>query len=253
MKNIKKIVFHFVCITIFLASFFTLKAQPFNNSWINYNQQYFQFKIAETGIFRIDSTTLFNAGIPLSSINPQNFQLFARGQEIPIYIEGENDGIFNQNDFIEFYAQHNDGWFDEGLYGSVIDHPNPYYSLTTDTISYFLTWNNLTTNNRIIVETDTNFSAYTPIAYFTKENVEFYTAGNGTSNPYYDGETINIGGSGVSRNSTSSNIYRFSIIIRVRRSISCSIKLNVFFSKVSNWSICRKVSVCFYNNSIVSC
>lgn len=198
MKNIRKIVFHLVCTTIFLVSFFTLKAQPFNNSWINYNQQYFQFKIAETGIYRIDSTTLFNAGIPLSAINPQNFQLFARGQEIPIYVEGENDSVFNQNDFIEFYAQHNDGWFDEGLYGSASNHPNPYYSLTTDTISYFLTWNNSTANNRIIVETDTNFSAYAPIAYFTKENVEFYTAGNGTSNPYYDGETINIGGSGVS-------------------------------------------------------
>lgn len=198
MQKVKK---HFPKISLFFIAFwswlFTF-GQPFNNSWINYNQQFFEFKIAETGIYRIDSATLFNAGIPLSSINPQNFQLYARGQEVAIFIEGENDGVFNQNDYIEFYAEHNDGWLDEQLYGSATNHPNPYYSLTTDTITYFLTWNNATNNLRFQVETDTNFSAYSPVTHFIKENVQFFTAGNGTTNPYYDGETMNIGGQGVS-------------------------------------------------------
>lgn len=193
-KHFPKISLFFIALWSWLFTF----GQPFNNSWINYNQQFFEFKIAETGIYRIDSATLFNAGIPLSSINPQNFQLYARGQEVAIFIEGENDGVFNQNDYIEFYAEHNDGWLDEQLYGSATNHPNPYYSLTTDTITYFLTWNNATNNLRFQVETDTNFSAYSPVTHFIKENVQFFTAGNGTTNPYYDGETMNIGGQGVS-------------------------------------------------------
>ena len=68
-------------------------AQTYHNNWINYNQQYYKFKIAETGIYRIDSATLANSGIPLNSINPQNFQLFSRGEELPIHIEGEGDGV----------------------------------------------------------------------------------------------------------------------------------------------------------------
>ena len=51
---------------------------------------------------RIDYQTLINSGIPISSINPRNLQLFARGKEVPIYIEGENDGVFHPTDFIEF-------------------------------------------------------------------------------------------------------------------------------------------------------
>src|SRR5690606_12296919 len=57
---------------------------------------------------------------------------------------------------------------------------------------------NATNNLRFQVETDTNFSAYSPVTHFIKENVQFFTAGNGTTNPYYDGETMNIGGQGVS-------------------------------------------------------
>lgn len=194
-KNSSKNFFFVIVFTIISPFLF---AQSFNNSWINYNQQYYKFKIAETGIYRIDSATLFNAGIPLNTINPRNFQLFARGQQIPIYIEGENDGVFNTTDFIEFYAKHNDGWLDEVLYGSVANQPNPYYSLTTDTISYFLTWNNATNNLRFTLETDTAFSAYTPTNFVIKENLEIYTQGNGSANPYYSGEALSVGGSSVS-------------------------------------------------------
>lgn len=178
-------------------------AQTYNNSWINYSQQYYKFKVAETGIYRIDSTVLADAlaiaGTSLSSVNPQNFQLFARGVEVPIYIEGEGDGSFDGNDFIEFYGQKNDGWLDEPLYGSAANHPSPYYSLFNDTISYFLTWNTLTINNRLTLETDTNFSAYTPINSFFKENIEVYSSGSKIPlDPYYDGKTISAGGSAVS-------------------------------------------------------
>ena len=163
-------------------------AQPFNNSWINYSQQYYKFKIAKTGIYRIDSATLASSGVPISTINPQNIQLFARGVEVPIHIEGEGDGAFNNTDFIEFYGEYNDGWLDEPLYGGASEHPSPYYSLFNDTINYYLTWNTLTSNNRLVLETDVNFGAYTPINYFEKERVQFFSNGSKkTSDPYYDG------------------------------------------------------------------
>ena len=181
----------FIGVTAFAFS------QPYNNSWINYSQQYYKFKVAETGIYRIDSTVLANAGIPIATINPQNIQLFARGVEIPLYIEGEGDGVFDGADFIEFYGQYNDGWLDESLYGGAANHPNPYYSLFNDTINYYLTWNSSTTNNRLTLETDTNFSAYTPINYFNKKSIQYYTVGQSAGAAgfvYYDGETNSYGG-----------------------------------------------------------
>ena len=182
--HFRQILFFIITVGISISSF----AQPFNNSWINYSQQYYKFKVSETGIFRIDITTLTGSGIPISTINPQNIQLFSRGVEIPIYIEGEGDGVFNSSDFIEFYGEHNDGWFDEQLYGGASNHPSPYYSLFNDTISYYLTWNNLVSNNRLIVENDLNFGVYTPISYFDKERIQVFSNGSKHGNdPYYDG------------------------------------------------------------------
>jgi hypothetical protein len=193
INNFKQLVFLIILVGLTSFAF----SQPYNNSWINYSQQYYKFKIAETGIYRIDSAVLANAGIPIASINPQNIQLYVRGAEIPLYIEGEGDGVFNGTDFIEFYGQHNDGWLDEPLYGSALNHPNPYYSLFNDTINYYLTWNTSTTNNRLTLEIDTNFSAYTPINYFDKKSVQFYTIGQSAGSAgfvYYDGETNFYGG-----------------------------------------------------------
>lgn len=199
MKVFNKIIIELkqlLFLTIFVGITSFAYAQPYNNSWIDYSQQYYKFKVAETGIYRIDSTVLSNSGIPLSSIDPQNFQLFARGVEIPIYIQGEGDGTFDGTDFIEFYGRYNDGWLDSSLYGGAINHPSPHYSLFNDTIYYYLTWNTSTSNNRLILETDTNFSAYTPINYFNKESVEYYVTGHSSGGEYfyYDGETNGFGG-----------------------------------------------------------
>ena len=84
-------------------------AQPYGNEWINYDQKHLKFPIVTTGVFRIQFDELSNAinktGESISSISPANFQIFGRGQELYIHIEGGNDGSFDQGDFIEFYAK----------------------------------------------------------------------------------------------------------------------------------------------------
>ncbi len=191
MSSLLKKTYYFFILTTLLIGAANSYAQPYGNEWINYTQQYYKFQITETGIYRIDSAVLANAGIPIATINPQNIQVFGRGVEIPIYIEGETDGIFNGSDFIEFYAEKNDGWYEEKFYGTAADHPNPYYSLINDTATYFITWNNSTSNSRLVLETDTNFSAYTPIPAFTKETLQFYNT------KFYDGKTLPVGTSSI--------------------------------------------------------
>ncbi len=112
INKFKRVFYLGFCLTLTTLGF----SQSYNNSWIDYSQQYYKFKIAGTGIYRIDSVTLANSGISLSSINPAHFQLFARGQQVPIYIQGEGDATFDGTDFIEFYGEYNDGWLDSSLY-----------------------------------------------------------------------------------------------------------------------------------------
>ncbi|GGK56965.1 C25 family cysteine peptidase [Rufibacter glacialis] len=111
----------------------------YGNEWINYSQKYYKIKVPTTGIYRLNSAYLQAAGI--SGVDPRNFQLYRRGQEVSIHVEGEADGSFDANDFIEFYGEQNDGAMDRELYKDpAANHINPHYSLYTDTAAYFLTW-----------------------------------------------------------------------------------------------------------------
>ena len=177
-KKLLNILLVFICTATYTF------AQNYNNNWINYSQQYYFFSIAQDGVYRIDSTTLANAGINLNSIDPRNFSIYARGEEIPIYVRGEADGVFNSGDFIEFFAKKNDGFLDEQLYVNPSKHPNPYYSLFTDSIRYYLTWNNSFNNKRLVTETDQNFSAFSQQLYYNKE-VFFFG-----DNTYYYGAPL---------------------------------------------------------------
>jgi hypothetical protein len=159
---------------LFVVSFLvniSATAQGYGNEWIVYSQKYLKIKVANDGIYRVDSTVLSNAmnavGASLGAIDPRNFQVFHNGQEEYIWVQGESDGTFDGTDFIEFYGVHNDGAKDSALYENGNTILNPLYSIYTDTAIYFLTWNSSTANRRFTSTPDTNYSAYTPAPYFT--------------------------------------------------------------------------------------
>lgn len=110
------------------------------NEWINPGQPYYKIPVGKNGIYRLDYTLLEFAGLPVNSIDPTTFQLFHRGVEQAIYLEGETDNQFNTTDFIEFYGQQNDGTLDKELYQPASIQPHNYYNLYSDTTYYFLTF-----------------------------------------------------------------------------------------------------------------
>jgi hypothetical protein len=116
-------------------------AQPYGNEWINYEQTYFKISVAEEGIYRITYNDLQAAGFPLGAVDPRRIQIFHRGVEQAIFIQGEADAQFNPTDFIEFYGRKNDGTLDAPLYKPSNLQPHSYYNLFSDTTAYFLTWN----------------------------------------------------------------------------------------------------------------
>jgi len=150
----------------------------YGNEWIDYSQKYYEIPIVETGVYRIDSTTLAavlaQTGDDLSAIDPRNLQLIGRDQELYIHVEGESDGVFNASDFLLFYAKKNDTWLDSNLFDNPDLLLNKEKSFTSDTIRYFLTWNNSINNRRVRQETDTDFSGYSSADYCWKTNKSTY-------------------------------------------------------------------------------
>lgn len=133
-------------------AFTTAHAQT-GNEWIQFSQFYYKIPVAETGIYRITYNDLQAVGFPVGSVDPRRLQLFHRGVEQAIYIEGEGDAVFHPTDYIEFYGRKNDGTSDTELYKPASAQPHTYYNLFSDTTWYFLTYNNLAVLGKRIPKT----------------------------------------------------------------------------------------------------
>lgn len=109
------------------------------SQWVKYDQDYFKIPTASDGVFRLSYTTFSASGLPLESLDPREIQVFHRGEEVAVYIHGEEDGVFDQGDYLEFIGKRNDGTLDSALYGSPDLLPNPFYNTHNDTTAFFLT------------------------------------------------------------------------------------------------------------------
>ena len=175
-----------------LISTFLLNAQH-GNEWIDYAQQYWKFPVSSNGIYRISYSDLAAGGVSVNTIDPKKIRIFGRGRECPIYVEGESDGIFHPTDFIELYAEKNDGWLDSLVYEQSQNLANPEYSLFNDTAHYFLTISNQDGLRRT-QSTLTNFSDFIPRNYCLHKETKSYHAEyllglqdiNGIGLPGYD-------------------------------------------------------------------
>ncbi len=123
-----------------------IMAQTYNNEWIDYSKTYYKFKLATTGLYRINAATIQSLG--LGSTPASQFQLWRNGQVVPIYISNTNESAALSNtDYIEFWGKQNDGEPDSALYKDKAAQLDKYYSLESDTASFFLTINSNVSQN----------------------------------------------------------------------------------------------------------
>ncbi|WP_326984616.1 type IX secretion system sortase PorU [Chryseobacterium sp. MYb264] len=87
---------------------------------------FYKIKVDKSGIFKITTQFLKDNGINPSSVNPRNFRIYGNGgimlpehnqntrysalQENAIQVVGEDDGIWNDEDYALFYAQGPNGY-----------------------------------------------------------------------------------------------------------------------------------------------
>jgi len=162
------------------------------NQWVLQTQQqdYWKFPVVHTGIYRIDSAALAQAGVLTApGFDPRRLQLFRNGTEVPLYIHGEQDGVFNAVDFVEFFGTGNDASPDLVFFEDTSYAVNKSFSLFTDTAYYFLTIATSFSNARLVAETDVAYSNFLPAEnyFLTKswyEPAGTYSEGGFLGNDY---------------------------------------------------------------------
>lgn len=106
---------------------------------------WFKFALTKTGVYKISKQFLKQLGVP-DNVNPRTIRIFGSGGEMlplvnhtnyqkdlienAIYIRGEEDGVFNDDDYIVFYGIGVDKWSDENLTHLNLYEDQAYYFLT---------------------------------------------------------------------------------------------------------------------------
>ncbi|MDO5615315.1 MAG: type IX secretion system sortase PorU [Cruoricaptor ignavus] len=98
---------------------------------------FYKIKVDKSGVYKITKKFLTDNGINVNNINPKNFRIYGNGglalseynqdekyaalQENAIQVVGEEDGVWNDEDYVLFYAQGPNGF---NLYNSGYNAPS---------------------------------------------------------------------------------------------------------------------------------
>lgn len=109
------------------------KRDSYNYFQFEQGRAYYKLVIKEDGIYKLDNYQLLINNIDLAGVDPRTIRIFNEGEEIPVYVYGEGDGVFDNYDYIEFYGEKN-------LYRKHDEYPNRYLDTETDENIYILTY-----------------------------------------------------------------------------------------------------------------
>lgn len=126
-----------------------LAQSSYNNDWIDYSKTYYKFKVGtfgtdfegqpiKKGLVRVTGAALKTAG--MGDIPMEQLQLLRNGREVRFY-PSKLFGPLADTDYIEFWGESADGRIDKDLYKDPSYQLSDYWSLATDSSTYFLTVN----------------------------------------------------------------------------------------------------------------
>lgn len=164
---------------------------------------WYKFKIQDEGIYKISYDDLIQQGIDVASIDPRNIKIFGNGGgmlpegnwegnnddliENAIYIEGENDGSFNTDDYILFFGQSATKW----MYDSVQKHFDHINNIYSDYTYYFLNLSDepgkrITSQLSLTGTPDYIITKFNDYQYHEKDSVNLLKSGKEWYGEYYD-------------------------------------------------------------------
>ncbi len=151
------------------------------------DQPVYKIQVEHEGLNQVTYSALQTAGVPVDDLDPRTFKLLNQGIEIPLYILGEEDGIFNSDDQILFYGQKINTRF-------------------TNTNIYWLSWGNAN-GLRMSTRDGSTHDATSPISYFTTLHLEedhtyFRNSPSGSQFDHWYWSLLNANGTPVSKDFT---------------------------------------------------
>jgi len=158
------------------------------------NGTWYKFAIDTTGVFKIDVGFLKNLGINTANLKASDIRIFGNGgamlpqknsdfryddlQENALFVNDGNDGIFNNSDFLLFYAKGSDSWQVNPVNGFTSHIKNIY----SDKAFYFITVNQgvgkrIETSTPITSNSDLEINNYNDYIFHEKEDVNLFAVG----------------------------------------------------------------------------
>lgn len=108
---------------------------------------WFRFYVEKSGVYKISKKFLQDLGLDINNVDPRKIKIFGNGGrmlpllnsiyypndliENAIQINGEGDGVFNNEDYILFYAEGVDTWNQESKTNLNLYENKSYYYITT--------------------------------------------------------------------------------------------------------------------------
>ncbi|CAM3978215.1 type IX secretion system sortase PorU [Flavobacterium antarcticum] len=110
------------------------------------NGDWYRFYVEKSGVYKISRSFLQQLGVNLNNVNPRSIKIYGNGgrmvplsnavdypsdlEENAIQVIGEEDGSFDSNDYILFYAEGFDNWSEENLTHLNLYDTKSYYYVT---------------------------------------------------------------------------------------------------------------------------
>jgi len=132
-----------IILIVFLFSGGVTKSQTFN--WITPGKPYLKLYVINDAIYRINKSDFLNAGVNPDNIDPRTVKVLCKGIQTPIFFYGENDGVFNDTDYFDFFGERNYGGisnvYEETGGQLIVKYTlNEYYNSYSDTNIYWIDW-----------------------------------------------------------------------------------------------------------------
>lgn len=171
-----------------------LNTSPNPTSSVLSTGDWYKMAFINSGIYKVDYSTLKSWGVDVDNINPKNIAIFGNGAKMlpqanaedrakdlienNIVVIGEEDGKFDAQDYILFYVSSPTTW-NLDLNNQLFKHVNNIY---TDSCHYFLTIKSGTTGQRVqnqssIAVTSTPKTTFDERIAFEKDEVNLLKSG----------------------------------------------------------------------------
>jgi hypothetical protein len=167
---------------------------------------WYRIGVPSDGMYKLDYKFLSDIGIDMATLNPQYIRLYGNGgKQLPfsnsvarfddltensIVVQGENDGIFDVEDFVVFYGQTPNEW-KAGDNCSKVSHRRHFYS---DTTYYFLNTDigsglRIPSQNQSSNEANITVTSFDEYQFYENEAVNLISSGRQWLGEKFDAQT----------------------------------------------------------------